>query len=74
MKVEERIEEYLSRDSSYQNIFDFYCRNGNVLQWSRWELQCDAVREAAEHSGHTTVTAHVVCVSPFGTTRWPWRA
>lgn len=37
MKVEERIEEYLCKDSSYQNIFDFYCRNGNVPQWSRWD-------------------------------------
>ena len=37
MKVEERIEEYLCGDFSYQNISDFYCRNGNAPQWSRWD-------------------------------------
>lgn len=27
-----------------------------------------------KHSGHATVTAHVVCVSPSEIARWPWRA
>ena len=80
MKVEERIEEYLCGNSSYQSISDFYCRNGNAPRSRRWgTLVCDAVGEVAvtkqaEHSGHATVTAHVVCVSPSEMARWPWRA